>query len=71
MRPPFGTLLLSLPCSSFASTSPMDTVGWPVLKSGFASAREIVWLEVRNMDLPLHVDPVALLKEKLAAQGLR
>ena len=48
----------------------VDTVGWSILKPGFASAREIVWLEVRDGDLPIHVDPLAFLKEKLAARGL-
>ncbi|WP_245300064.1 adenosylcobinamide amidohydrolase [Methylocystis bryophila] len=49
---------------------PMQTLGWPVLKPGFASAREIVWLEVHDGDLPIHVDAVAFLKEKLAAESL-
>ena len=49
---------------------PVDIVGWSILKPGFASTREVVWLEVRDGDLPIHVDPIAFLKENLAANAL-
>jgi adenosylcobinamide amidohydrolase len=69
MRPPFR-LSCEPPLLVVRFDEPMQTLGWPVLKPGFASAREIVWLEVRDGDLRLDVDPVALLKEKLAAESL-
>lgn len=49
---------------------PVDTVGWSILTPGFASAREIVWLEVQDSDLPIGTDPVVFLKERLAAKAL-
>ncbi len=69
MRPPFG-LSCEPPLLVVRFEAPVEIAGWPVLKPGFASTREIVWLEVRDGDLPIHVDAVAFLKEKLAAQGL-
>lgn len=49
---------------------PMDIVGWSILKPGFATAQEVIWLEVRNGDLPLDVDPATFLRERLAAHAL-
>ncbi len=49
--------------------TPQKILGWSLTKPGFASTREIVWFEVRDGDLPLHVDPVAFLKQKLSASG--
>ena len=69
MRPPFK-LSCEPPLLVVRFDEPMQTLGWPVLKPGFSSAREIVWLEVHDGDLPIHVDAVAFLKEKLAAQSL-
>jgi adenosylcobinamide amidohydrolase len=69
MRPSFS-LSCEPPLLVLRFDEPVETLGWPVVKPGFSSAREIVWLEVRNKDLPLHVDPVLLLKEKLAARRL-
>jgi adenosylcobinamide amidohydrolase len=69
MRLPFR-LSCEPPLLVLRFEAPVEIAGWPVLKPGFASTREIVWLEVRDGDLPLHVDPVALLKEKLAERGL-
>jgi len=45
---------------------PQDILGWSIIKPGFASARAIVWLEVHDNDLPLHIDPLAFLNDKLA-----
>lgn len=69
MHPPFR-LSCEPPLLVVRFDEPMQTLGWPVLKPGFASAREIVWLEVRDGDLPIDVDVIAFLEEKLAAQGL-
>jgi adenosylcobinamide amidohydrolase len=48
---------------------PQNTLGWSITKPGFASAREIVWLEVHDHDLPPHIDPIAFLKDKLSSGG--
>lgn len=68
MRLPFG-LALTPPLLVIRFDEPVDTLGWSLLNPGFASAREIVWLEVHDADLPIHVDPFVFLKEKLAASG--
>jgi adenosylcobinamide amidohydrolase len=43
------------------------TLGWSITRPGFGLAREVVWIEVRDADLPLHVDPLTFVKEKLAS----
>lgn len=45
---------------------PMRTAGWSLNRPGFGLADKVAWLEVRNSDLPLGVDPLALLEERLA-----
>lgn len=49
---------------------PQRTLGWSLLHPGFATAREVVWVEVRNRDLGPSVDPVAFLRARLAEAGL-
>lgn len=46
------------------------TLGWSITKPGFDLAREIVWFEVRNNDLTLHVDPMIFAKSRLSHNGL-
>lgn len=58
--PPFLTARFS---------APQRTLGWSMSRPGFALAREIVWVEVRNADLSLDVDPDAFLRAKLASAG--
>ena len=43
--------------------------GGVLLHPGFATIRDVVWVEVRGADL-VGVDPKALLRAKLAAHGL-
>jgi adenosylcobinamide amidohydrolase len=69
MRLPFG-LELEPPFLIVRFQEPQNILGWSITKPGFASAREIVWLEVRDADLPLDVDPLAFLKRRLASRGL-
>ena len=45
-------------------------LGWSLNHPGFAEGEVVAWLEVRDADLPIGVDPVALLERKLAAAGL-
>jgi adenosylcobinamide amidohydrolase len=47
-----------------------DTLGWSILRPGFAAAREIVWLEVRDAELPSNRDPAAFLRERLSSHGI-
>ena len=68
-RLPFG-LACKPPFLVVRFDEQLDTAGWSILKPGFAPAREIVWLEVHDGDLPVHVDPAAFLKERLKANGL-
>ncbi len=49
---------------------PQRTLGWSLLHPGFAVATDVVWVEVRNSDLGLSTDPLAVLKARLAEAGL-
>jgi adenosylcobinamide amidohydrolase len=49
--------------------APQRTLGWSLLHPGFAIVTDVVWVEVRNRDLGLTVDPHAFLKARLAAAG--
>jgi len=51
-------------------SAPQRTIGWSLLHPGFATIRDVVWIEVRDCDLPLDVDPAALLRSKLSEIGL-
>ena len=44
-------------------------LSWSLTRPGFVSACSVAWLEVRNDDLTLDVDPVLLLRERLADAG--
>lgn len=46
------------------------TLGWSLAKPGFVETSVVAWLEVRNADLTTDVDPLALLRRKLAEGGL-
>jgi adenosylcobinamide amidohydrolase len=50
-------------------SSPHRTLGWSLLHPGFATIRDVVWVEVRNHDLGPGVDPSALLRAKLIEAG--
>ena len=59
--PPFLTLRFA---------EPQRTLGWSLLHPGFAVARDVVWVEVRNRDLGPSVDPLAFLAARRAEAGL-
>ncbi|MCW2285183.1 adenosylcobinamide amidohydrolase [Rhodoblastus acidophilus] len=59
--PPFLTARFS---------APRRTLGWSMLHPGFSIVRDIVWVEVRDRDLPPEVDACAFLRAKLASIGL-
>lgn len=46
------------------------TLGWSLARPGFVKTSTVAWLEVRNADLTRDVDPLALLRRKLAEKGL-
>ncbi len=50
--------------------APQRTLGWSMLHPGFSIVRDIVWVEVRDRDLPREVDACAFLRAKLASIGL-
>jgi adenosylcobinamide amidohydrolase len=47
-----------------------DTLGWSINRPGFAETREIVWLEVRDRELPIGLDPIVFLRGKLSSLGI-
>ena len=59
--PPFLTVRFPAPCR---------TLGWSLLHPGFATVRDVVWVEARNRDLGPEVDPVAYLRRRLQECGL-
>lgn len=48
---------------------PQNMLSWSLTRPGFVVARSVVWLEVRDGDLPLEVDPVELLKTRMDIAG--
>jgi adenosylcobinamide amidohydrolase len=69
MRLPF-TLACEPPFLILQFGARQNTLSWSITRPGFAAARQIVWLEVRNKDLPHDVDPISLLRENLHARDL-
>lgn len=47
-----------------------ETLGWAMTRAGFQTARHVAWLQVRDADLPVGVDPHDLLEQWLADAGL-
>lgn len=48
---------------------PHDLLSWSITRPGLQIATEVVWLELRNSNLPLDTDADAVIREKLAAAG--
>lgn len=48
----------------------MRVIGWPVVGPALGAARGVVWLQVRNADLPKDRDPAAYFGERAAAAGV-
>lgn len=46
------------------------TASWAIVGGGMHTAREVGWLQVRDGDLSPDLDPAALLRARLAAQGI-
>ncbi|MGR3617997.1 MAG: adenosylcobinamide amidohydrolase [Roseovarius sp.] len=49
----------------------MPVLSWAVNRPGLVRARRILWREVRNADLPEHLDVIQWLDAQLAARGAR
>jgi adenosylcobinamide amidohydrolase len=47
-----------------------EVLSWAIVNGGRRRAAAVAWLEVRNADLPVDVDPRALLQRRLQARGL-
>jgi adenosylcobinamide amidohydrolase len=45
-------------------------LSWSLTRPGFTSANNVAWLYVRDDDLPLGLDPVQFLKDRMSATGL-
>lgn len=50
--------------------APLRVLGWTINRPGFASARRVVWREVRAADLRPGLDPAAWIAGELAGRGL-
>lgn len=59
---PWLTLDLGAPCR---------VLSWAINRPGFVTARQILWREVRNADLPRDLDVVAWFDAQLEARGAR
>lgn len=49
--------------------TPQNMLSWSLTRPGFVVARSVVWLEVRDDDLPVHIDPADLLRQRMAKAG--
>ncbi|MBD0318984.1 MAG: adenosylcobinamide amidohydrolase [Gemmatimonadetes bacterium] len=52
-------------------SAPHRTAGWAIVGGGIGEAAAVGWVAVRNAELGEDVDPAALLRDRLAAHGLR
>jgi adenosylcobinamide amidohydrolase len=50
--------------------SPQRIVSWSLNRPGFAESDTVAWLQVKNADLPLGLDPKRFLESRLADAGL-
>ncbi|MFK0642146.1 MULTISPECIES: adenosylcobinamide amidohydrolase [unclassified Ochrobactrum] len=63
------TIHCSGPVLAAEFQDPQNILSWSLTRPGFVRARSVAWLEVRNDDLTLDVDPALLLQERLAEAG--
>lgn len=50
-------------------SEPQNMLSWSLTRPGFVVARSVVWLEVRDGDLPVDVDPAELLHRRMNEAG--
>lgn len=61
---------LARPWLRFDLGAEMQVLSWAINRPGFVFARQIVWREVRNADLPPELDVLEWFKAELEAQDL-
>lgn len=60
---------LERPWLTFDLGRPMQVLSWAINKPGFVQSERIIWREVRNADLPRHLDVHDWLRSTLEARG--
>jgi adenosylcobinamide amidohydrolase len=50
--------------------SPQRIVSWSLNRPGFVVSDTVAWLQVKNADLPIGLDPKSLLESRLGDEGL-
>lgn len=60
---------LNRPWLTFDLGGEMQVLSWAINRPGFVKARQIVWREVRNADLPENLDVVRWFDQELTASG--
>jgi adenosylcobinamide amidohydrolase len=48
---------------------PQNVLSWSLTKPGFVAAAKVAWLQVNDADLPLDVDPAAMLTARMEENG--
>jgi adenosylcobinamide amidohydrolase len=61
---------LDRPWLTFDLGAKMQVLSWAINRPGFVSARQIIWREVRNADLPENLDVANWFDNELKAHGL-
>jgi adenosylcobinamide amidohydrolase len=54
---------------SLTSPAPLRMMSWSIHNGGLFESRQVVWHTVTDVDLPLGVDPAAMLHTRLAERG--
>lgn len=49
--------------------TPQSMLSWSLTRPGFVTSRKVAWLQVRDADLALGVDPIELMEAKMQAAG--
>lgn len=69
-----GSLVLDVECRrpilAVRFKEPQRLLSWSITRPGFVVSDAVAWLEVRDRDLPLGVDPRTLLETQLRRVGL-
>ncbi len=50
--------------------APQRALSWAIIGGGFTHASTVAWLEVKNADLPAHIDPRELLASRMLERGI-
>ena len=65
-----SSIRLDRPWLTFDLGAKMQVLSWAINRPGFVNARQIIWREVRNADLPENLDVVGWFDDELKAHGL-